>query len=68
MPTPTNALLGIVLVAGVPASPTAAEAQDPLLCPVLASLSPGVPGVVDINAEGDVSLAGVPFWDCPPYG
>jgi hypothetical protein len=42
---------------------------DPLVCPILASLSPGVPGVVDITPEGDTTLVGVgPFWDCPPYG
>jgi hypothetical protein len=41
---------------------------DPIDCPVFASLSPGVPGVVDITPEGDVTVAGTPFWDCPPYG
>jgi hypothetical protein len=42
---------------------------DPLVCPVLASLSPGVPGVIDIAPEGDVTLVGLGgFWDCPPYG
>jgi hypothetical protein len=40
---------------------------DPLICGPLASLSPGVPGVIDINSEGDVAIAGEPFWDCPPY-
>lgn len=40
---------------------------DPIVCPVFASLAPGVPGVVDIEAEGDVALLGAPFWDCPPY-
>jgi hypothetical protein len=48
---------------------TVGMALDTVLCPVLASLSPGVPGVVDISPEGDVTLIGVgPFWDCPPYG
>jgi hypothetical protein len=42
---------------------------DPLACPVLGSLSPGIPGVVDITPEGDTTLVGAgPFWDCPPYG
>jgi hypothetical protein len=42
---------------------------DPIVCPILASLSPGVPGVVDITPEGDTTIVGVgPFWDCPPYG
>jgi hypothetical protein len=41
---------------------------DAILCPILASLAPGVPGVLDIDAEGDVAIAGIPFWDCPPYG
>jgi hypothetical protein len=43
--------------------------SDPIVCPILASFSPGIPGVVDINVEGDVTLAVAgPFWDCPPYG
>lgn len=46
----------------------ATGAVDFLLCPLLAGLAPGVPGVVDIDSEGDVSIAGTPFWDCPPYG
>jgi hypothetical protein len=42
---------------------------DTIICPILASVAPGIPGVVDINAEGDTTLAVVgPFWDCPPYG
>jgi hypothetical protein len=45
------------------------ELLDTVICPLLASVSPGIPGVVDINAEGDTTLAVVgPFWDCPPYG
>jgi hypothetical protein len=49
--------------------PTYGEIVDGVVCPVLASMSPGVPGVVDITPAGDVTLAGVgPFWDCPPYG
>jgi len=40
---------------------------DGILCPILISLAPGVPGVIDINSEGDVAIAGIPFWDCPPY-
>ena len=49
----------IVLLTSIP---------DPLICPVFAGLTPGVPGVVDIDAEGDIALAGGDFWDCPPYG
>jgi hypothetical protein len=42
--------------------------SDSLVCPALSRLAPGVPGVVDVNSEGDVTLVGVgPFWDCPPY-
>jgi hypothetical protein len=42
---------------------------DSVVCPILASLAPGVPGVVDINPEGDTTVVGVgAFWDCPPYG
>jgi hypothetical protein len=41
---------------------------DPTLCDnVLKPAAPGVPGVVDINGEGDVALLTEPFWDCPPY-
>ena len=36
-------------------------------CLVLQALAPGVPGVVDIDSEGDVAIAGIPFWDCPPF-
>jgi hypothetical protein len=42
---------------------------DTIQCPLFAALAPGVPGVVDITPEGDVTIVGVgPFWDCPPYG
>jgi hypothetical protein len=48
---------------------TVAGYVDPLACAVLASLSPGVPGVVDITPAGDTTIAGAgPLWDCPPYG
>lgn len=40
---------------------------DPTMCPILAALAPGVPGVVDIEADGDTYVAGGPFWNCPPY-
>jgi hypothetical protein len=46
----------------------ASTAINFLLCPILVSLSPGLPGFVDIDAEGDVSVAGISVWDCPPYG
>ena len=41
---------------------------DGTLCPYLAAQSPGVPGVVDVTADGDVYIAGEWVWDCPPYG
>jgi hypothetical protein len=42
---------------------------DPVVCPLLASSSPGVPGVVDVTPAGDVTVVGVGLlWDCPPYG
>ena len=41
---------------------------DPILCPILIGLAPGIPGVVDITATGDVYILGIWFWDCPPYG
>lgn len=40
---------------------------DSILCPVLRSLSPGVPGLVDVTFEGDVYVLGAPVHDCPPY-
>jgi len=40
---------------------------DPTVCPVLASLSPGIPGVVDVASEGDVYVLGERVRDCPPY-
>jgi hypothetical protein len=43
------------------------EYVDPLVCPVLAALSPGVPGTLDIDPEGDIYVLGQPQWDCPPY-
>jgi hypothetical protein len=51
------------------ANDAVAEYVDPVVCPLLASLSPGVPGVVGITPDGDTTVVGVgPFWDCPPYG
>jgi hypothetical protein len=41
---------------------------DPALCPILAAQYPGVPGIVDIDWEGDVYVLGAGYWDCPPYG
>jgi hypothetical protein len=41
---------------------------DTLACPLLAGAAPGVPGTVDVDPAGDTSVAGEPFWDCPPYG
>lgn len=40
---------------------------DFLLCPILASLAPGVTGVLDITADGDVAVLGENVHDCPPY-
>ena len=39
---------------------------NPVYCPVAASMSPGVPGVVDIDSTGDTSVAGQFIYDCPP--
>lgn len=41
-------------------------ALDRTLCPVFATL-PDVPGVVEFADDGDIDVAGEPFWDCPPY-
>jgi hypothetical protein len=42
---------------------------DPVACPALVALAPGVPGLVDIAPSGDVYLFGgwTWTWDCPPY-
>lgn len=49
---------------------------DPLVCPLLVTLhgvTPGVPGVLEIHADGDIYVADPlalglnPVWDCPPY-
>lgn len=40
---------------------------DDTVCPELASLSPGIPGVVDIDPTGDTYAGGQFVWDCPPY-
>jgi hypothetical protein len=51
------------------ATARADDPTGPLVCPILRSLAPGsVPGVVEIDSTGDVTIDGVPFWDCPPYG
>ena len=42
------------------------EAADETVCPRLASLGPGA-GPVTIEPEGDTSIDGELFWDCPPY-
>lgn len=39
-----------------------------LPCLLFSSLTPGVPGVLDVTSEGDVFVAGEWLWDCPPYG
>lgn len=51
------------------------EVLDPLnaildgtVCPAIASLAPGMPGVVDVTPQGDVFVAGDKIWDCPPFG
>ena len=41
---------------------------DPPLCALLVQARPhAVPGVLDIEADGDVYVAGGLVWDCPPY-
>ena len=41
---------------------------DGTVCPVTAALyGTVVPGVVEVEEDGDVHVAGEPFWDCPPY-
>ena len=41
---------------------------DPPVCEALKTVAGhDVPGVVEIEDDGDIHLAGEPFWDCPPY-
>ncbi|HWL37069.1 MAG TPA: hypothetical protein VNQ77_12845 [Frankiaceae bacterium] len=40
--------------------------RDGQICPRLQLLAPGA-GPVVVNSQGDVFVAGEPFWDCPPY-
>jgi hypothetical protein len=44
---------------------------DPAICMVLMELYnagvTGVPGVVEMEPEGDIFVLGEPQWDCPPY-
>ena len=60
-------MAGVGSAAGLLAPTASAEPVDPIVCPILASTSPGVPGVVDVTAEGDVYVLGDAFWNCPPY-
>lgn len=39
---------------------------DPTLCPLLGGLAPGTESLT-VDPTGDVSVAGVLVWDCPPY-
>lgn len=41
---------------------------DPIVCSILMGLSPGVPGIADIDSDGDLAVLGLPIYDCPPYG
>jgi hypothetical protein len=43
-------------------------AVDGVLCPLLASLAPGIPGVVDVDPDGDTTVLGQVVRECPPYG
>ena len=40
---------------------------DSIVCPIFAGLAPGVPGVVDIAPDGDLTVDGRLLYDCPPY-
>lgn len=43
--------------------------RDQMICPALATLGQSgvsIPGVAEVNAQGDVFLAGEPYYDCPP--
>ena len=42
------------------------EQVDPTICPIIALLA-GNYVVIDINSEGDISINGGLFYDCPPY-
>lgn len=40
----------------------------PIICPILQALTPGIPNIVDIDAEGDVTVLATKVIDCPPRG
>ena len=40
----------------------------PVVCPVLAALSPGAPPVIEVRTDGDTYVGGALLLDCPPWG
>jgi hypothetical protein len=48
--------------------PSVRSLVDPILCPILQSLAPGVPPVIKIESDGDLSVFTTGrLYDCPPY-
>ena len=51
--------------------PSPVDDLGPIICPVLASLSPTanvLPSLLYVENDGDVDVLNSPTWDCPPYG
>jgi hypothetical protein len=68
--TSATVACGLATEAGTEDADPVGELLDSVLCPVLSILGstlPDVPGVLEIDNTGDVTLAGDLFWDCPPY-
>jgi hypothetical protein len=74
----TAVALAALALTGLAAPAAHADPLDSTWCPILASLAPGIPGIIDITAEGDTYTVishdpiGGTFEvyriDCPPYG
>ena len=43
------------------------EGLDPAICAIIIANVPDVPPVLDVDEEGDIRVADVLVWDCPPY-
>lgn len=63
-PTPTTVSCQGVTTFEMP-PPIVSDVLDSLVCPVFATV-PGQLGPLVIDPQGDVTINGARFWDCPP--
>lgn len=67
-PIPPQAVVDALFAIGNLIAPLLWDAANPVICPVLISLGPGLDStVVRIGPDGDVYLFGALLHDCPPY-